>query len=1635
MANITVDVNLKSQLQELNKIRSTPELQLSKKQQEAYDLNRKGAEAALSAGDLKEFRKYFNNMAEILKKASLASGQISKNLQDLTKRQEDLNRDINKLKEQRDNLKKSITSSKGEGTLSKDQANKLYSESREKGKIFGIGGKELQEATIINKRVQDLAAELEKVGKNWSQITNEMAQKFGFKDKQSAQAAHRFYNEEQNYITKTQSQIATIDTEIGTKETQQTELSAEIEKIEQNAPDAAKALEEIYAAIVKIKNITNTEVTNQQGKATQAEAHSQESGGADSTPLPETKALQQQQSSLNKAFKQFTMYHLVVKGVKKALSEAVQTVKELDKYLTEQAMVTGKTRKETYNLIGSYQDLAMQCGATTKEIAQVATEYMKQGKSTADALVLTEAAVKAAKVAGVSVGNSVNYLTTALNGFQLAAEDAMKVSDKFAAIAAASATDYDELAIALSKVASQANLAGMSIDYTTALLTKGLETTREAPETMGTALKTIIARMRELGDYGETLDDGMDINNVESQLKYVGIALRDSNGELRSTEDVLDELGQKWDTLDKNQQAAVAKALAGTRQQARLIAMMEDYERVTELQEISQRSAGATAAQAAVYMEGMEGALNRVQVAWEKVVMTFTDSEVIIDIVDGVAKVLDYVAEMLENPMFSTGVVTMILMTVTKTIGMKLQEQHIAHEIAKIENDQNIKNSKAREQEIRDEIENIKMAKNEYIANKNNLKLQVDKNKLVKKELLEKKAMAIIEDKNKSEEDKLKEIDAIEKEIAGLDALAEKEKQAIDNGDKKFDIQIAQKQNQLKLQHDITTSLEDQGNTIAQTRQAWSGYLNAVKDAAGGVLQYGKNIINTIKKIGKTSEETKTGNMSTSASVIPMVGWIIALVIEGAALINTIITVVGGIMAAVEKYNRENENSAENTAKEINEISNEIYKLNEQSTKLKQTISAFEALDNKVIKTKEDIAEMNDLLDGAADALSSENQTETDNKGNENEVEGTSQQDTYAGMYTEEERLKYLKGVQEQADIQADAKRQELLQKAFNLRNTNTAEFNELMNENSSDGEILQAQSAIRATAYDKLYDEIDELATKAKDENLVNKTEELTSSLVSSMSALDALSYVEDGSTKMKSLVDSLFEVTVALTNANGEIEEFKATEVFTDEDKSIVDRIEAFEEIEKALAGDEAALNAFKKSYSDWAALADEGMWSLNARSFISKTNMSVDEINKMFDGYRTVIKNGADITEEEYKENMRDVLGGLNSDLSNLEEVVKNSFWDILDTEKEFANNWDILLQQVVDSLSTSILDMGQNMEKFKNSINNFYETATKWGELSESEKTSFISDNSDLFKGDDGKKLLEAFENGNYEAIEDSLGVAMNERRERELDAVTRTLNAEKAKKERNEAYIAILEEYEDYLKNTDELYQASLELRLEQEKNQLDEYKELLEKEKDALVESLEKRKEAYQEYFDSLKEEESEQEYEDQVELLTKNISKLAASSNMADQKTMKEMETELANLQKERLQELREKAQEAILENMDDQVEQINDKFDKLLENNQAMLAQMRGELDNPVDFISQLITNKVSSGATGLELSDYLGSLQSIYGSQFQNGDLDNINIREENNQIILNVNGSEVILDTTNETNLYNAITKALTEIGLR
>lgn len=191
----------------------------------------------------------------------------------------------------------------------------------------------------------------------------------------------------------------------------------------------------------------------------------------------------------------------------------------------------------------------------------------------------------------------------------------MAVSDKFAALAASSASSYEELAVGLSKFAAQASVAGISIDFAMGMLAKGVETTREAPETIGTAIKTVLSRMRELSDFGKTLEDGMDFNRVDAALRQVGISLTQSNGQFRDMEEVLKDIGGAWEGFNKTQQASVAVALAGTRQQSRLIAIMNDFDRTLQLTNTAQESAGATTAQHAEYMRSMEAALVSLQTA------------------------------------------------------------------------------------------------------------------------------------------------------------------------------------------------------------------------------------------------------------------------------------------------------------------------------------------------------------------------------------------------------------------------------------------------------------------------------------------------------------------------------------------------------------------------------------------------------------------------------------------------------------------------------------------------------------------------------------------------------------------------------------------------------------------------------------------------------------------------------------------------------------------------------------------------------------------------------------------------------------------------------------------------------------
>jgi TP901 family phage tail tape measure protein len=79
-------------------------------------------------------------------------------------------------------------------------------------------------------------------------------------------------------------------------------------------------------------------------------------------------------------------------------------------------------------------------------------------------------------------------------------------------------------------------------------------------------------------ELGKTLDDGTTLGQYSKALKAVGISITDATGEVRDMNDILDEMGSKWNTLSQSTKLAVAQSVAGVRQYTQLIALMDNWD-------------------------------------------------------------------------------------------------------------------------------------------------------------------------------------------------------------------------------------------------------------------------------------------------------------------------------------------------------------------------------------------------------------------------------------------------------------------------------------------------------------------------------------------------------------------------------------------------------------------------------------------------------------------------------------------------------------------------------------------------------------------------------------------------------------------------------------------------------------------------------------------------------------------------------------------------------------------------------------------------------------------------------------------------------------------------------------------------
>lgn len=121
----------------------------------------------------------------------------------------------------------------------------------------------------------------------------------------------------------------------------------------------------------------------------------------------------------------------------------------------------------------------------------------------------------------------------------------------------------------------------------------------------------------------------LDASKVETALKSVGVALRDSQGQFRDLDQVIIELGSKWSSLDSATKRYLGTIIAGNRQQSRFLALMENYDRFTEIQESAMNAEDASVLQYAKTLDSLESKLNQISNSFQQFYMSILNGPVI----------------------------------------------------------------------------------------------------------------------------------------------------------------------------------------------------------------------------------------------------------------------------------------------------------------------------------------------------------------------------------------------------------------------------------------------------------------------------------------------------------------------------------------------------------------------------------------------------------------------------------------------------------------------------------------------------------------------------------------------------------------------------------------------------------------------------------------------------------------------------------------------------------------------------------------------------------------------------------------------------------------------------------------------
>jgi len=249
----------------------------------------------------------------------------------------------------------------------------------------------------------------------------------------------------------------------------------------------------------------------------------------------------------------------------------------------------------------------------TQDYLKLVAEFGRTGKNDTESMALANTATILQNISDLNAEESFNSLTAAQIAFKIAGEDSITIANKLNEVDNNFAITTKDLALSMNKTAQSAATYGVSLDQLLGYTTAIGASTRETGSIVGNSLKTIFSRIGTLSKAQEALD-------------AVGVSVRDSAGEMKDVSVIINDLGQKWEGLTKEQQTNTLVNVAGVHHQNRLAALMNNYSMAIDSTTTSMESQGSAMREQEIFATSLEGRINKLQNSWTGFASTAGDA-------------------------------------------------------------------------------------------------------------------------------------------------------------------------------------------------------------------------------------------------------------------------------------------------------------------------------------------------------------------------------------------------------------------------------------------------------------------------------------------------------------------------------------------------------------------------------------------------------------------------------------------------------------------------------------------------------------------------------------------------------------------------------------------------------------------------------------------------------------------------------------------------------------------------------------------------------------------------------------------------------------------------------------------------